>query len=56
MNFATGLVNSLLNLPDTEVKFFGEFIHLYYRRTVINPFHKKKHFPASLSDFWTRTF
>ena len=26
VDFATGLVNSVLNLPDGQVKFFGEFI------------------------------
>ena len=37
VDFATGLVNSVLNLPDEQVKFFGEF-------TVINPAHQKKIF------------
>ena len=35
VDFVTGLVNSVLNLPDGQVKFFGEF-------TVINPAHRKK--------------
>ena len=35
VDFVTGLVNSVLNLPDGQVKFFGEF-------TVINPAHQKK--------------
>ena len=35
VDFVTGLVNSVLNLPDGQVKFFGEF-------TVINPAHHKK--------------
>ena len=39
VDFATGLVNSVLNLPDGQVKFFGEFI-------VINPAHQKKYFQA----------
>ena len=30
VDFATGLVNSVLNLPDGQVKFFGKF-------TVISP-------------------
>ena len=37
VNFATGLVNSVLNLPDGQEKFFGEF-------TVINPTHQKNFF------------
>ena len=37
VDFATGLMNSVLNLPDGQVKFFGEF-------TVINPAHQKKFF------------
>ena len=56
VDFATGLVNSVLNLSERQVKFFVEFIHLYYRRTVINPVHQKKNFQASLSDSWTSTF
>ena len=32
VDFATGLMNSVLSLPDGQVKFFGEF-------TVINPAH-----------------
>ena len=39
VDFATGLVKSVLNLPDRQVKFFGEF-------TVINPAHQKKIFQA----------
>ena len=35
--FAVGLVNSVLNLPDEQVVFLGEF---KYRRTVINPAHQ----------------
>ena len=34
VDFVTGLVNSVLNLPNGQVKFFGEF-------TVINPAHQK---------------
>ena len=34
VEFVTGLVNSVLNLPDGQVKFFGEFM-------VINPAHQK---------------
>ena len=37
VDFATGLMNSVLNLPDGQVKFLGEF-------TVINPAHQKKFF------------
>ena len=37
VDFATGLVNSVLNLPDGQVMFFGEF-------TVINPAHQKMFF------------
>ena len=37
VDFATGLVKSVLNLPDRQVKFFGEF-------TVINPAHQKEFF------------
>ena len=39
VEFVTGLVNSVLNLPDGQVKLFGEF-------TVINPAHQKKFFSA----------
>ena len=35
VDFATGLVNSFLNLPDMQVKFLGEL-------TVINPAYQKK--------------
>ena len=35
VDFATGIVNSVLNLPDRQVKFFGEF-------SVIYPAHQKK--------------
>ena len=37
VDFATGLVNSVLNLPDRQVKFLGEF-------TVINPAHPRNLF------------
>ena len=37
VDFATGPMNSVLNLPDGQVKFFGEF-------TAINPAHRKKFF------------
>ena len=37
VDFATGLMNSVLNLPDGQVKFLGEF-------TVINPALQKKFF------------
>ena len=35
VDFATGIVNSVLNFPDRQVKFFGEF-------SVIYPAHQKK--------------
>ena len=37
VDFAIGLVNSVLNLPDGQVIFLGKF---KYRRTVINPAHE----------------
>ena len=37
VEFVTGLVNSVLNLPDGQVKFFGEFM-------VVNPAHQKNFF------------
>ena len=39
VDFANGLVTSVLNLPNGQVKFFGEFKN--YTRTVINPASKK---------------
>ena len=39
VDFATGLVYSVLNLPAGQVNFWGEF-------TVINPAHQKKYFQA----------
>ena len=36
MDFAIGLVNSVLNLPDGHVKFFEEF-KLQIKNCVINP-------------------
>ena len=48
--FVTRLVNSVLKLPDGQVKFFlGEFfwgIQINFRRTVINPPHQNS-FQAS---------
>ena len=38
LDFAVGLVNSILNLPDKQVNFFGE--NSNYRRNVINPAHQ----------------
>ena len=38
VDFATGLVNSVLNLPDRQGKFFGG------ESTVINPSHQKNVF------------
>ena len=38
VNFAVGLVNSVLNLPDRQVIFLGG--NSNYRRTVINPAHQ----------------
>ena len=49
-DFAIGLVNSVLNLPDGQVKFF--FLkNSNYRRTVIN----QNVFRASLNNFWAST-
>ena len=39
MYFAIGLVNSVLNLPDGQVKFFEEF--RLFKNCVINPAHQK---------------
>ena len=39
VDFANGVVTSVLNLPNRQLKFFGEFKN--YRRTVINPASKK---------------
>ena len=50
VDFATGLVNSVLNLPDGQVKFFGEF-------TVFSPAHRKKFFgPYKVTLAWARTY
>ena len=38
MDFAVGLVNSAINLPDGQVIFLGGNSH--YRRIVINPVHE----------------
>ena len=38
LDFAIGLVNSVLYLPEGQVKFLG---NSNYRRTVINAAHKK---------------
>ena len=38
VDFAVGLVNSVLNLPNQEVIFWGG--NSNYRRTVINPAHQ----------------
>ena len=38
VDFAVGLVNSVLNLPDRRVIFLGG--NSNYRRTVINPAHQ----------------
>ena len=40
VDFAIGLVNSVLNLPDGQVKFFGEF-KLQIKNCVINPAYQK---------------
>ena len=43
MDFAIGQENSVLNLPDRQVKFFwGE--NSNYRKTVINPVHQNSIF------------
>ena len=38
VDFAVGLVNSVFNLPDGQVNFFGG--NLNYRKTIINPAHQ----------------
>ena len=38
MDFAIRLVNSVLNLPDGQMRFFGG--NSNYRRTIINPAHQ----------------
>ena len=38
VDFAVGLVNSVINLPDGQVNFLGG--NSNYRRTVINPAHQ----------------
>ena len=38
VDFAVGLVNSVINLPDGQVNFLGRYS--YYRRNVINPAHQ----------------
>ena len=40
VDFAIGLVNSVLNLPDGQVKFFEEF-KLQIKNCVINPAYQK---------------
>ena len=40
VDFAIGLVNSVLNLPDGQVNFFGEF-KLQIKNCVINPAYQK---------------
>ena len=50
--FAIGLVNSVFNLPNGQVKFFEEF--KLHKHCVINPHHQKA-FGASWSDFWAST-
>ena len=39
VEFAIGLVNSVLNLPNGQVKFFEEF--KLHKNCVINPHHQK---------------
>ena len=39
MDIAVELVNSVINLPDGQVIFFGG-LNSHYRRTVINPAHQ----------------
>ena len=39
VDFTIGLVNSVLNLPDGQVKFFEEF--KLHKNCVINPAHQK---------------
>ena len=48
-HFAIGAVNSVLNLPDGQVKFFEEF--KLHKNCVINPAYQKV-FRASCDEFW----
>ena len=41
MEFAIWLVNSSLNLPNGQVKFYRALLKNYYRGTVINPSQQK---------------
>ena len=49
VDFAIGLVNSVLNLPHGQVKFFEEF--KLQKNCVINPVYQKV-FGASWNEFW----
>ena len=52
VDFAIGLVNSVRNLPDGQVKFFEEF--KLHKNCVINPAYQKV-FGASWNEFWAST-
>ena len=43
VDFAVGLVNSVLNMPNEQVNFFGKFT-LQKMKPVINPAHPKFYF------------
>ena len=49
VDFAIGVVNSVLNLPDGQVRFFEEF--KLHKNCVINPVYQKV-FGASCDEFW----
>lgn len=49
VDFAIGLVNSVLNLPDGQVKIFEEF--KLHKNCVINPAYQND-FGASWNEFW----
>ena len=52
LDFAIGLVNSVLYLPEGQVRFWG---NSNYRRTVINAAHQKM-FGGYLKDSWASTY
>ena len=51
VDFAIGLVNSVPNLPDRQVKYFEEF--KLHKKCEINSAHQK-HLGASSNDVWAR--
>ena len=50
MDFTSGLVNSVLNLPNGQMKFFEEILKLH-KNCEINSAHQKV-FGASRNDVW----